>query len=71
MCYNTTMNTGELIKKLRREQKISQAELAKLCNISQQHVSKIENNKIEPRLDTFILILRKLNYDIKIETVKL
>ena len=65
------MNTGELIKKLRREQKISQAKLAKMCGLSQQHISKIENNQIDPRIDTFILILRKLHYDIKIETTRL
>ena len=65
------MNTGELIKKLRREQKISQSKLAKLCGLSQQHISKIERGMIDPRLDTFILILRKLHYDIKIEATKL
>lgn len=65
------MNTGEIIKKIRTEQKMSQSELAKLCGLSQQHISKIENNKIEPHLDTVILILRNLHYDIKIEAIKL
>lgn len=54
--------TGEYIKKLRTERGLSQTELAKLANISQAHIAKIENEKVDPRLSTvnkILLILSK------------
>lgn len=54
--------TGDYIRKLRIEKGLSQAELAKLAGISQAHVAKIENDKVDPRLSTvnrILLILSK------------
>ncbi|MCK5022690.1 MAG: CBS domain-containing protein [Candidatus Aenigmarchaeota archaeon] len=45
------------MKKLRNEVGLSQIELAKLANISQAHVAKIENDKVDPRLSTVNRIL--------------
>lgn len=38
------------IKKLRSSAKLSQAELAKLCNVSRQTINAIENDKYDPTL---------------------
>ncbi|MCK4335911.1 MAG: CBS domain-containing protein [Candidatus Aenigmarchaeota archaeon] len=54
--------TGDYIKKLRTERGLSQTELAKLAGISQAHIAKIENEKVDPRLSTvnkILLILSK------------
>lgn len=49
--------TGDYIRKLRKERGISQTELARLANISQAHIAKIENEKVDPRLSTVNKIL--------------
>ncbi|MEE9323515.1 MAG: CBS domain-containing protein [Candidatus Aenigmarchaeota archaeon] len=49
--------TGDYIKKLRIERGLSQTELAKLADISQAHIAKIENEKVDPRLSTVNKIL--------------
>lgn len=54
--------TGDYIRKLRIERGLSQIELARLAGISQAHVAKIENEKVDPRLSTvnkILLILSK------------
>lgn len=53
--------TGDYIKKLRTERGLSQTELAKLANISQAHIAKIENEKVDPRLSTVNKILLVLS----------
>jgi len=49
--------TGEYIKRLRESMELSQSEVAKAAGISQAHVAKIENNKVDPRLSTINNIL--------------
>lgn len=38
------------IKELRSSSKLSQEELAKLCNVSRQTINAIENDKYDPTL---------------------
>lgn len=38
------------IRDLRKEKKLSQDELAKLCNVTRQTINAIENNKYDPTL---------------------
>lgn len=52
---------GQRIKLRRKELKISQAEIAKYLDISNNHMSSIENGRQKPSLDTFIGICRILN----------
>lgn len=52
---------GIRIKTRRKELKIKQAELAEMLEISNNHMSSIENGKQKPSLDTFIGICRCLN----------
>jgi len=48
---------GEYIKKMRLEMGMSQVELARLADVSQAHVAKIESGKVDPRLSTVNKIL--------------
>jgi len=59
--------TGEYIKKLRMERGLSQTELAKLADVSQAHVAKIENSKVDPRLSTVNKILIVLHEKEKVK----
>lgn len=51
---------GNRIKIRRKELRIKQAELAKMLNISNNHMSSIENGRQKPSLDTFIQICNLL-----------
>ena len=52
---------GNRIKIRRKELRIKQAELAERLNISNNHMSSIENGKQKPSLDIFIQICNLLN----------
>lgn len=52
---------GIRIKNRRKELKIKQADLAEFLDISNNHMSSIENGKQKPSLDTFLRICRYLN----------
>ena len=52
---------GTRIKVRRKELKIKQAELAETLEISNNHMSSIENGRQKPSLDTFIGICKCLN----------
>ncbi|MCI4252775.1 helix-turn-helix transcriptional regulator [Bacillus sp. CCB-MMP212] len=40
-----------IIRILRKEKKLSQDDLAKLCRVSRQTINAIENNKYDPTLE--------------------
>lgn len=52
---------GNRIKTRRKELHIKQAEFAEMLNISNNHMSSIENGRQKPSLDTFIKICNLLN----------
>ena len=52
---------GVRIKKIRKEQKITQDRLSELSNISPQHLSQIESGKTKLSLPTLINICNALN----------
>lgn len=52
---------GNRIKVRRKELRMKQAELAEALDISNNHMSSIENGKQKPSLDTFIGICNHLN----------
>jgi len=54
------MITGKLLKKMREEISMTQEQLAELAGISQAHVAKIENEKVNPRLSTVNKIMSVL-----------
>ncbi|MDE7271528.1 MAG: helix-turn-helix domain-containing protein [Lachnospiraceae bacterium] len=52
---------GNRIKIRRKELRIKQAELAEMLDISNNHMSSIENGRQKPSLDTFIRICNLIN----------
>jgi len=52
--------TGFTLRKLRTEAKLTQKKLAELVGISQAHIAKIEQGKVDPRLSTVNKILKVL-----------
>lgn len=54
-------NMGNRIKIRRKELRIKQAELAEKLNISNNHMSSIENGRQNPSLDIFIQICNLLS----------
>jgi predicted transcriptional regulator len=52
--------TGFTLKKLRMEAKLTQKKLAELVGVSQAHIAKIEQGKVDPRLSTVNKILKVL-----------
>jgi predicted transcriptional regulator len=52
--------TGAMLRKLREESGLTQSQLAQLIGVTQAHIAKIENNKVDPRLSTINKILQVL-----------
>lgn len=52
--------TGIQLKKLRTDAGLTQRQLAQLVGVSQAHIAKIENEKVDPRLSTVNKILQVL-----------
>ena len=52
--------TGTSIKKLRKQARLTQKKLAELVGVSQAHIAKIEEGKVDPRLSTINKILQVL-----------
>ena len=59
------MNLGEKIKRLRKENNLSQEQLAEKLNVSRQAISKWEANKAYPDIENLIL-LRKI-FDVTLD----
>lgn len=55
------MITSEILKKMRKDANMTQIDLAKSVGVSQAHIAKIENNKVDPRLSTVNRILKVLS----------
>ncbi|MEM2102082.1 MAG: CBS domain-containing protein [Candidatus Bathyarchaeia archaeon] len=52
--------TGAMVRKLREDAGLTQGQLAQLIGVTQAHIAKIENNKVDPRLSTVNKILQVL-----------
>lgn len=62
------LELGQTIKKLRKERKISQEELAKQSNISRATLSKLENGYIANiSIVTLNVVLLNLGYELDIK----
>ena len=51
----------ENLKKLRKEQNITQAQLAELCDVSNGPIGNIESGITKPSFDLFLTIAEKLH----------
>jgi len=54
-------NIGANVKKLRQEQKLTQAQLAELANISTVHMSHIETGSVSMSLESLLELSRALH----------
>jgi len=52
--------TGTMLRRLRTEARLTQKGLAELVGVSQAHIAKIEQGKVDPRLSTINKILQVL-----------
>ena len=48
---------GDRLRKAREEAGYTQAQISKLLDIKQSQLSKIENNKIEPNIETLGILI--------------
>lgn len=57
-------NLGELLRSLRQEKGLTQAQVAKMVGVSSQHYSRIERGEYTPSLQTFLQLATVLGIDI-------
>lgn len=55
------MTTGEKIRQLRKDNKITQRELGKILNVEKSTISMYENNNTQPPSQTLALIAKYFN----------
>lgn len=60
------MDLGSIIRSMRKQKRLTQNELASLCDITQTYLSQIESNSKEPNLSTLKMIGEKLNIPLPI-----
>ena len=58
--------SGQLIRKVRREEKVTQAELASRIGTTKSYISKIEHGIMTPSASTFYRIIHALGLRIEI-----
>jgi len=61
---------GELIEKLRKQHKLTQAELAQKCNLNIRTIQRIESGKVTPRFYTLRLLSNVFGDQFEIEKTK-
>ncbi len=59
------MTSGELVKKARRKKGLTEKQLAEKAGVSLQTIYNIEADKTSPRMDTMLMIMRVLDYEIR------
>ncbi|MCI9252984.1 MAG: helix-turn-helix transcriptional regulator [Lachnospiraceae bacterium] len=64
--YDKEKELIDEIIRLRKAQKMSQSQLAKLTGNKQQAISRIENKEHSPSLKLFYSMVRALGYDLEI-----
>lgn len=52
--------------KARESSKLSQAQLAAMCNVKQPMIARLESRKHFPQIDTLLKVLLPLGYTLKI-----
>lgn len=65
MKFNDKNYIAEKIKYHRKKQNLTQAELAEMVNLSDQHLSRIESGCYIPSLPTFFTIIETLKIDLR------
>ena len=60
---------GKLLE-IRKEKGLTQSELAKLCNVKQEYLVRLEKSKTAPQIDTLLKILVPLGYKLDIVPIQ-
>ena len=55
-----TFCIGQILRDARRENKVTQAELAKATGVNKTYISKIENGAVDPRVSIFYRVIHAL-----------
>ena len=55
---------------IREEQGLSQAELAKKCNVKQPTIARMEKDAHSPQIDSLLRVLAPLGYTLQIVPMK-
>ena len=55
---------GEAIKKARKEQGITQMDLADACNFEKQNMQRLESGRTNPTIKTLLKIARALDIEL-------
>ena len=63
------MNIGQTLKKLRKEKKITQSELAKECGLAKSYISMIENGQNIPSIPVLEKMCNYLNIPLPLFTL--
>lgn len=58
------MTFGQLLREFRKDRKLTQAELAKLSNLSRTNVANYEQEIVEPRFRNVVAIADALEVDV-------
>ena len=57
---------GKFIAKCRKDNKITQSELAEKTGMKQSAIARIERMRVSPRVDTLMHLLNQIGYTLKI-----
>lgn len=64
---NTVPEIGALIRRMRKEQRLTQAEVAGLCNVGARFFSELENGKPGLRLDLVLRVIQTMGLNCVLE----
>ena len=62
----TDLNYGFVLKKAREDKDVTQKELSEKTGVSKSYISRIENQKICPTMNTYFKLIHSLGYVVKI-----
>lgn len=65
MFYKDKAHIAKIVKKHRKKKGYTQAQLAELIGLNDQHISKLESGNYLPSLSTFFKIVDVLEIDLK------
>ena len=55
-----TIQFGQLVRKYRKERKMSQEQLALVCNMDRSYLGRIERGEVNPTLEKIYEVAKKL-----------
>ena len=57
------MNTGQIVRAMRKKRGLTVHQLAKKASLSATSIYLIEANRVSPKMDTMLSIIRVLEYE--------